>query len=130
MDEEKAATKNAFVDIGYEPGFVFTNFLLQSSEFSLATLRGVSRSPSNTSKRAFAHQIASALRDGDLNPRELLRAYARQPRQWLSFRLGSPIRFPELQPAETLLKELGSEGWYGPITDENGKPRWFIRAFH
>jgi hypothetical protein len=120
--------KNAFVDPGYESGRVFAKFFFSSPDVHINTLKQLVRADSRTKKDALATELSRLLADGEVDPATILRALARQSRQWLSIRLGRPQQYPSLLSPEKLLIELGGDGWYGPILDEDGSPKWYIRS--
>lgn len=120
--------KNAFVDLGYQSGRDFSNFFFGSPDFSQATLRRLVDHDTRATKDALAFETARALAEGELRPDTVLQALADQPRQWLSLRFGEAVRFPPMTSASQLLTSYGQDGWYGPIQDNLGRSRLYIRS--
>lgn len=121
---------NAFVDNGYAPGKEFCEKFLSSNEFTVQTLQLISSGSSRLKKNEVALHIADALEKGKITPEEVLLGYVKQPRMWLSLKLGSCATFPNLNSSASLLKEFGDDGWYGPIQEPNQpQKQWYIRTY-
>jgi hypothetical protein len=121
---------NAFVDNGFSPGREFCFKFLSSKEFNVATLRKlVSSGTSQNRKEEVAVRVANALEKGELTPDKVLLAYVKQPRTWLSIKLGQCTWTPNLNSSALLLREFGEEGWYGPIQEPNQLKTWYIRTY-
>lgn len=121
---------NAFVDYGFPSGRDFCVQFLSSPEFKAATLKEIAPSvPSKEKKEKIALYIADSLEKGQLNPDEVLLAYVKQPRMWLSLKQGQSAYTPNLKSPALLLREFGEEGWYGPLQDITGLRKWYIRTF-
>ncbi len=121
---------NAFVDHGYDPGREFCEKFLSSSEFTVETLQLICSESDRLKKFELAVYVADALEKGKLTSDEILLAYVKQSRTWLSLKLGKCACTPNLKPAASLLKEFGQDGWYGPI-QEPSQPhkKWYIRTY-
>lgn len=121
---------NAFVDYGFPSGKDFCIQFLSSPEFKVATLRKIAPSvPSKEKKENIALYIANSLEKGDVTADEILLAYVKQPRMWLSIKQGQNTHTVNLKPPALLLTEFGEEGWYGPIQETNGLQKWYIRTY-
>lgn len=121
---------NAFVDHGYNPGREFCEKFLSSNEFTVETLEQISSEKGRLQKAELAVNIANALEKGKLTPEEILLAYVRQSRTWLSLKLGICARTPNLNSSISLLTEFGQDGWYGPIQEPNQpQKKWYIRTY-
>ncbi|WP_414530563.1 hypothetical protein [Nodularia chucula] len=121
---------NAFVDHGYNPGREFCEKFLSSNEFTVETLQLISSQKHGLKKADLAVDIANALEKGKLTPEEILLAYVKQSRTWLSLKLGTCARTPNLNSSAPLLQEFGQDGWYGPIQDPNQpQKKWYIRTY-
>ncbi|MBW4598538.1 MAG: hypothetical protein KME29_02735 [Calothrix sp. FI2-JRJ7] len=121
---------NAFVDCGFSPGRDFRVKFLESKEFTADILRGlISSGQRNLKKDEAASSLADALEKGNLTPDEVLLAYVKQPRTWLSIKTGSHSCTPTLNSPALLLSEFGEEGWYGPIQELNQPKQWYIRTY-
>lgn len=120
---------NAFVDNNYPPGRQFCVKFLSSPEFKVETLRTLISSTKSQRKQEIAANIADALEKKLLSPQEVLLAFVKQPRTWLSIKIGLHLRTPTLNSPESLLGEFGQEGWYGPIQEPNEKKTWYIRTY-
>jgi hypothetical protein len=121
---------NAFVDNGYAPGREFCEKFLSSSEFTVETLRLILSGSGRLKKAELAVDIANALEKGKLTSDEILLAYVKQPKTWLSLKLGTCALTPNLNSSASLLKEFGQDGWYGPIHEPNQpKKKWYIRTY-
>ncbi len=121
---------NAFVDYGFPSGRDFCVQFLSSSEFKAATLREIAPSAtSKENKEKIALYIADSLEKGELTTDEVLLAYVKQPRMWLSIKQGQSAHTPSLKSPALLLREFGEEGWYGPIQETTGLKKWYIRTY-
>ena len=121
---------NAFVDCGFPPGRDFCVKFLSSKEFTADILRGlISSGQRNLKKDVVASKVADALEKGNLTPDEVLLAYVKQPRTWLSIKTGLHFLTPTLNSPALLLSEFGEEGWYGPIQEPNQPKYWYIRTY-
>lgn len=121
---------NAFVDQGFSPGREFCEKFLSSNEFTVETLQLISSGASRAKKGELALNIVNALEAGKLTSDEILLAYVKQPRTWLSLKIGACTRTPKLNSAASLLQEFGNEGWYGPIQEANQpNKKWYIRTY-
>ena len=130
-----------FINPGFQDGDTFLRMLLQSDEFTAATLkelapaqararRGLRRKPSD--KDAYAKRVADAHAAGTLAASEIIRGYAMQSRAWLTLLTGENRKRPSLRPAEDLLQLHGEQEWYGPVSTRNGVTctDWYLRPFH
>ncbi|MDZ8083326.1 MAG: hypothetical protein RMX35_30210, partial [Nostoc sp. DcaGUA01] len=121
---------NAFVDRGFRPGNEFCVKFLSSPEFTVETLGIISSQTSRLKKAELAVDIANALEKGELTSDEILLAYVKQPRTWLSLKLGTSACTPNLNSSASLLQEFGQDAWYGPIQESNqSKKKWYIRNY-
>ncbi|MDZ8034998.1 hypothetical protein [Nostoc sp. DedSLP04] len=121
---------NAFVDHGFPPGQEFCVKVLSSPEFTVETLGIISSQTSRLKKAELAVDIANGLEKGKLTSDEILLAYVKQSRRWLSLKLGTCVRTPNLNSSASLLQEFGQDGWYGPIYEPNQpKKKWYIRTY-
>ncbi|MBD2356652.1 hypothetical protein H6G41_18810 [Tolypothrix sp. FACHB-123] len=121
---------NAFVDNGYAPGREFCEKFLSSSEFTVETLRLISSGSGRVQKAELALHITDNFEKGKLTSDEILIAYVKQPRTWLSLKLGTCTHTPKLYSSELLLKEFGQDAWYGPIQEPNQpNKKWYIRTY-
>jgi hypothetical protein len=118
----------AFIDQGFPEGKTFCTQFLYSPEFSSNILRALSKSGGNKTKYDLADSLAISLVNQTLSPEEILRAFVKQPRKWLSFKIGHCKKEPIFEPAKKLLTEFGKDGWYGPIGDQNSSRKWYIRT--
>lgn len=120
---------NAFVDHGFSSGKEFCEKFLSSPEFTLETLQLILSGTSRLKKDELAVHIANALETGQITSDEILLAYVKQSRTWLSFKLGMCACTPNLNSSASLLQEFGQDGWYGPIQESNqSKKKWYIRS--
>ncbi|MCM0592789.1 MAG: hypothetical protein HEQ35_28495 [Gloeotrichia echinulata IR180] len=121
---------NAFVDNGYDPGREFCEKFLSSSEFTVETLQLICSGSGRLKKAELVVDIVDEFEKGKLTSDEILLAYVKQSRTWLSLKLGKCVCTPNLKPAASLLKEFGQDGWYGPI-QEPSQPhkKWYIRTY-
>ncbi|MFN6572569.1 hypothetical protein [Dendronalium sp. ChiSLP03b] len=94
----------AFVDHGFPPGSEFCEKFLSSNEFTLETLQLISSGTGSLKKAELAVDIANALEKGKLTSDEILLAYVKQPRIWLSLKLGTCARTPNLNSSASLLQ--------------------------
>ncbi|MBF2008191.1 MAG: hypothetical protein IGS49_22785 [Chlorogloeopsis fritschii C42_A2020_084] len=121
---------NAFVDPGFPPGEEFCVGFLSSNEFTRETLQFISSGTGRLKKAELAVHIANALEKGKLTSDEILLAYVKQPRQWLSLKIGTCTCTPNLNSPASLLKEFGQDDWYGPIQEPNqSQKKWYIRTY-
>jgi hypothetical protein len=121
---------SAFVNPGYEKGRAFSLFFFASPDFNIGTLKSLTRANSRLTKDKLAEELSRDLYNEALDPLSIIRAYIRQPRQWLSIKIGNSPNYPSLQDPQILLTEPGTDGWYGPIKDEQNNPRWYIHSLH
>lgn len=120
---------NAFVDRGFPLGSEFCLRFLSSPEFNITTLRRlVPSAASQQKKEDIASSITNALERGQLAPDEILLEYVKQSRTWLSIKQGPCAKTPNIKPPDTILREFGEEGWYGPIRDRASSRKWYIRV--
>ncbi|MBW4511388.1 MAG: hypothetical protein KME64_33485 [Scytonematopsis contorta HA4267-MV1] len=121
---------SAFVDNGFSPGKEFRVKFLSSNEFTVDTLRKIiSSGTSHLRKDEIATCLGNALEKGDITSEEVLLTYVKQPRKWLSIKLGKCDCTPNLNSSATLLTEFGKDGWYGPIEDPSQCKKWYIRTY-
>jgi len=103
---------------------------LSSVEFNAATLKELAPSASSqTKKEQIVMHIAQSLDKGELTLNEVLLAYVKQPRKWLSIKQGRCICTPNLKSPALLLEEFGDDGWYGPIQEFTGQQKWYVRTY-
>lgn len=120
---------NAFVDHGFSQGREFCEQFLSSNEFTVETLQLISSGTGRLKKAELAVNIADALEKGKLTSDDVLLAYVKQSRTWLSLKLGTCAFSPNLNSAASLLQEFGEDGWYGPIQQLNQpEKKWYIRT--
>ncbi|WP_414754874.1 hypothetical protein [Anabaena sp. CCY 9910] len=120
---------NAFVDHGFSPGKEFCEQFLSSNEFTVETLRLISSGTGRLKKAELVEHIANALEKGKLTSDEILLAYVKQSRTWLSLKQGTCAVIPNLNAPASFLKEFGQDGWYGPIHESNQpEKKWYIRT--
>ncbi len=117
---------NAFVDNGFPEGKEFCFQFLHSKEFTTDTLSNIKRSRSRK-KIDVASNISEALEKGTISPNRILLEYARQPRTWLSFKLGKTTLTYQAKDPQILLQKFGEDGWYGPIKDLENNKNYYIR---
>ena len=121
---------NAFVDCGFSPGSEFCVKFLSSKEFTVDILQELILSGKrNLRKHEVASRVADAFEKGKLTSDKILLAYVKQPRIWLSIKIGLHLCTPTLNSPALLLSEFGEEGWYGPIQESNQKKKWYIRTY-
>ncbi|MBG1270177.1 hypothetical protein [Nostoc sp. WHI] len=119
-----------FVDHGFPPGKEFCVQFLSSNEFTVETLRLILSGTGKLKKAELAVHIANALEKGKLTSDEILLAYVKQARTWLSLKIGMCDRTLNLNSSASLLQEFGQDGWYGPIQEPNQpKKKWYIRTY-
>ena len=119
--------KYVLVDTGYRSDGEFCSALLATGDFEGATLKGL-RARGGT-KQELANDAAARIMSGTLDPAEMMLAFCRQSRQWLSFKIGStaaPLR-PQ-KDARAFLTTFGEEGWYGPFPEPSGDTTWYVFA--
>jgi hypothetical protein len=92
-------TIDAFVDNGYAPGREFCEQFLLSPEFTLQSLQPILSGSSRLKKAELAAEIANALEKGKVTPETILLEYVKQRKTWLSLKLGTHVRTPNLKPA-------------------------------
>ena len=120
----------AFVDNGYPEGSEFLTQFLSSPDFSDNTLKKLSSLSNRFNKRQKALEIIDLLDKGELSKEEIMLAYVKQPKVWLSLKQKQiMIETPRLQEPLQLLKKFGENGWYGPIRDINGSKIWYIHIY-
>lgn len=117
----------AFVDKGFPDAQTFCTQFLYSSEFSSNTLKELVKGGKSRKKYDLAADLATSLQKGILQPCEILLAFVKQPRKWLSFQLGTCRQHPKMESAEKLLFQFGEDKWYGPIQDQSSAKIWYIR---
>jgi len=124
----KPHNPDAFLDQGYPPGYSFCEKFLSSPEFTVEFLTKfkVFKSSAQKTKVGYAMDVAKALDSGSLDPTNFLLEYVRKPKTWLSFKKGSYLKIPELNPPEELLTSFGEPGWYGPIREPDSSKAWYI----
>jgi len=121
----------AFVDNYHNDEFSFCHKYLSSPEFTLPLLTSLCQSSitiKNPKKEDIALVVARLLEQGSLKPEEVLLAYVKRPRTWLTFKQGQYTRTPVLNSPTLLLKSFGEEGWYGPIKESISRSTWYIRT--
>lgn len=121
---------NAFVDNNFPPGREFCVKFLSSPEFKVETLRTLISSTKSQRKEEIAANIANALEKKLLSSQEVLLAFVKQSRTWLSIKTGSSgIQAQQLNSPKSLLSEFEKDGWYGPIKEPNENKKWYIRTY-
>jgi len=128
MSTQSKISVEAFTDQGFPGGKTFCTQFLYSPEFSSNTLRTLAKIGGNKTKYDFADSLAIAVVNQTIDPEEILRAFVKQPRKWLSFKIGHCKKQPIFRPAKDLLTSFGKDTWYGPIKDDNSSRRWYIRT--
>jgi hypothetical protein len=120
---------NAFIDDGYTPGKEFCEKFLSSNEFTLTTLQLILSGTSQLKKPDAVRRISDGLESLRLTPEDVLLAYVKQQRTWLSLKLGKYDITPNTRASASLLKEFGEDSWYGPIQEPNQpSKKWYIRT--
>jgi hypothetical protein len=129
MADKRIPGIEAFIDKGFPDGEMFCAQFLYSPEFTLGTLKGLVKHSKSRQKTDLATSVAKSLETQEIRREDVLLAFVRQPRKWLSFKLGACTHYPVYRSAEILLTKFGEEGWYGPIRDaEGGSRTWYIRT--
>jgi hypothetical protein len=120
----------AFVDNGYSQGSEYCRQFLSSPEFKQKTLLSILGYPLTRSNKKIelSQKITESLEKKQISDNEVLLAYVKQPRMWLSLKTGEHSQIPRLMPPAQLLDQFGEEGWYGPIVDSNSPRIWYIRT--
>ncbi|MEA5468718.1 hypothetical protein [Spirulina sp. 06S082] len=120
----------AFIDSGFSSREEFRIAFLSSPDFKSITLKNLDPSErQNDTKNNKAKRISQAIETGTISNNRVLLEYVKQPRQWLSFKIGQSVNAPKFESPEKLLTEFGSNTWYGPIVASNLSPKWYIRTF-
>lgn len=117
---------NAFVDNGFPEGTEFCSQFLKSKEFTTDTLSNIKKSRSRK-KIDIASNIVEALEKATISPNQILLEYVKQPRTWLSFKLGKTTLTYQAKDPQILLQKFGEDGWYGPIRDLENDKNYYIR---
>ena len=118
---------DAFIDHGFSDRDFLRHFL-SSPEFTVATLKKLIPSKkSNQSKEDLVTEIEDALDRKVISAEDILLAYLEHPKPWLSFKLGSHLKEPDLDDAAFILRNFGEEKWYGAISDGKSNKKWYIR---
>ncbi len=120
---------NAFVDNGFPSGREFCVKFLSSPEFNVVTLQQLASSSKKQGKEAFATLVVDALEKGKFTSEEVLLAYVKQAKTWLSIKIGQYNHTPYLNSPALLLTEFGEDGWYGPIEQPNLLTKWYVRTY-
>jgi len=94
---------HAFIDKGYAQGKEFSEKFLSSKEFILPTLQLIASGTSHLKKQILAEYIADVLDKNRITPEQVLLEYVKQPRMWLSLKLGLCANLPVLNPSASLL---------------------------
>lgn len=116
----------AFIDRGYADPRTFSEMLLDSPEFLSGTLKKFA--DYGTNKRAMAVHIANQLEYEKVNAEKLLLEYAKQTRQWFTYKMGEYKDIPNLNDPTELLFKFGEERWYGPIYCDEEEVYYFLRV--
>lgn len=124
--------KKVFINHDYTTGEQFCQQFLLSSDFNTETLRQLTQTSSKETKDKIVTKIVNQFLKGQISAEDILLAYIKQSRTWLSFRLrlrqDYAMETPKLKAAKTLLTEFGQEDWYGPILSLDTKNKWYIRV--
>ena len=128
QNRQNSSSVEAFIDKGFPEGKIFCTQFLYSPEFNLNTLKSLVASKKNQQKYDAALTVAAALENQNIDPQKILLAFVKQPRKWLSLKLGGVKNHPPLKEASKLLTEFGYDGWYGPIKDFETPRKWYIRT--
>ncbi len=121
---------DAFLDLGYPPGYAFREKFLTSPEFTVELLKGfnILKRSELKNKEGYAIDIAGAIEDKQLNAEAVLLRFVKKRRTWLSLKLGNHSKTPSLMKVDDLLESFGETGWYGPVQDTEAQKKWYIYA--
>lgn len=121
-----------FIDNDYPEGKQFCEKFLSSPDFTVQTLKTLTKTSSSDKKEDIARKIAEEVINENILSNQVLLAYVKQSRMWLSVKLReqppkTPIT-PQCTDPQVLLQKFGEEGWYGPISDNEDDKKWYIRT--
>jgi hypothetical protein len=122
------SSPDAFIDRGFPDSKSFCTQFLYSPEFSLYALKSLAVKDKSLPKYELASRLAELIENETLRGEEVMRSFVKQPRKFLSFKLGSYKKLPELRSANNLLTECCDDGWYGPIINPSKNIVWYIRT--
>jgi hypothetical protein len=129
MTNQRTLIPEAFIDKGFPSGKIFCTQFLNSSEFTLETLKSLVKNGKSKPKYELAENLAESLEKQEISKDKVLSAYVQQPRKWLSFKIGCCKNYPEYSSSEKLLTDFGANGWHGPIKDACNVSKWYIRTY-
>ncbi|WP_019500788.1 hypothetical protein [Pseudanabaena sp. PCC 6802] len=119
---------DAFIDLGFSDKDFLRHFL-SSPEFTTTTLKKIiSSKKTNQSKDDLVSEVERALDNKTISANDILLAYLECPKSWLSFKLGSHSKEPDLEDAAFLLSSFGEEKWYGAINAKKSDKKWYVRV--
>ncbi len=128
MVNRSTSGPEAFIDKGFPDSKTFCTQFLNSPDFTLGTLKALVKGGKSKPKYDLATSLAESLENHEISEDEILLAFVRQPRKWLSFKIGRCEQYPTHEASEILLTEFGEDGWYGPIKDVDDSRSWYIRT--
>jgi hypothetical protein len=127
----KKQSRQIFADKGWPSGQPFFQAFLSSPEVNLNTLQVLS---DNSSKKLVKNQLADILSQKYYNSEAFAylfwKTYVLQHRSWCAIRLFDSLSAPEFRSPNILLREMGEEGWYGPISTGEATTQYYLRVFH
>ncbi len=104
----------AFIDRGYSEPSDFCFQFLYSHEFNINTLKSIAPSGKKSqTKPQLAKMISQLIIDKSVSSEDVLLAFCKQSRKWLTFESGKYQSLPQKEAACDLLFEFGkNESWY------------------
>ena len=123
----------AFVDNGYPEGSEFLTQFLSSPDFSNDTLQKLSLLSNRCNKRQKALEIIDLLDKGELSEEEIMLAYVKQTRVWLSLKqkeitIEKPRLREPLQLLKKILEKMVGMGRLGILTGQSSGIFTFIKS--
>jgi hypothetical protein len=93
---------DAFLDQGYPSGYSFRQKFLSSPEFTIDLLKGfpIIKRSELRSKEGYAVDVAGAIENKELSPEAVLLRFVQKPRTWLSLKIGTHSKTPQLKAAK------------------------------
>lgn len=120
---------NVFIDNGYSEGEEFCLQFLSSPDFTVTMLKNVVKSAKSAKKHEIAQVVVQDLKNNRISANEILLAYVKRSRMWLSVKLGIVENVPQCKSPDILLHKFGDNDWYGPIKDTESEKQWLIRTY-
>jgi len=120
-------SKVFFLDEGVEPASFLGSFLSQELSITILTnliSKAGGKVKSSAKKKDLIDRVVRLVELKRINLDDILMAYVKSSRMWLSFRLGACGKTPQMRDPSSLLSEFGKPGWYGPIYD--GESTYYI----